>query len=212
MALTRLSELEESTDQRIALRTEAIAEHGYALSAYKDDEPDSRAVTLSNRGTALLRLAESTSQPDDFARAVADFRAALKIDTKDRRPLRWGGNSVNLAVALTGLANHLPGHDRAVLLAEAATLLLRSQEIVTREKQPLFWAIVQTNLGRIRAKQADHSKRARFRSEAATAFRAALEILSERENPREWEIARDELNAVLRDGKGQWSDPRRKRK
>src|SRR5262249_34426413 len=180
-ALVMLGQLERPSDRSVQHSMAAVDAHGRALEAYSmRDEPGSWAVTIMNRGLALMRLGQDTGRADYLSEAVADLRASLEVYyTKADTPLRWATVQYSLACALYTLASLRAGRDRADLFSAAASAARGALEVVTRKEQPTLRAAAHLALGRALSKQASQRTSQRLLKEAAAAFRAALAIFSE---------------------------------
>jgi tetratricopeptide (TPR) repeat protein len=100
------------------------------------------AQTQNNLGLALQALGERESGTAKLEEAVAAYRAALTVLTRDRVPLYWATTQNNLGLALQALGERESGTAR---LEEAVAAFRNALQERTRERVPLDWAATQTN-------------------------------------------------------------------
>jgi hypothetical protein len=82
-----------------------------------------------------------------LAEAVAAFRQALTIRTRDHLPQDWARTQNNLGAVLASLGERQGGADGARRLAEAVQAYRQALTVRTREALPQQWARTQHNLG-----------------------------------------------------------------
>ena len=80
--------------------------------------------------------------------AIASYRMALDLASRERVPLDWAGTQNNLGFALGMLGERESGTARLEQAVEAFRSALQE---MTRERLPLQWAATQTNLGNAQA-------------------------------------------------------------
>jgi Tetratricopeptide repeat len=90
------------------------------------------------------QLGEERGDNARLAAAIAFFKKALAVWTRDKVPLGWATMQNNLGIALSNLGERESGTARLeeAVAAYRAALLER-----TRDKVPLDWAMTQNNLG-----------------------------------------------------------------
>jgi tetratricopeptide (TPR) repeat protein len=83
-----------------------------------------------------------------LAEAVAAYRQALEVYTREQLPQQWATTQNNLGNALAEQGVRTSGEAGARLLAEAATAYRQALDVRTREVLPPQWAQTQNNLAR----------------------------------------------------------------
>ena len=78
--------------------------------------------------------------------AVAAFRAALEVYTREQFPVDWAMTQNNLGNALRALGEQAGSAER---LNEAVAAFRAALEVYTREQFPVDWAMTQNNLGNV---------------------------------------------------------------
>jgi tetratricopeptide (TPR) repeat protein len=91
-----------------------------------------------------LSLGERECGTTRLEEAVAAYREALKVSTRERMPFQWAMTRNNLGVAFLRLGEREGGTAR---LEEAVTAFGDALKERTRERAPLDWAVTQNNLG-----------------------------------------------------------------
>jgi tetratricopeptide (TPR) repeat protein len=140
-------------------------------------------MTQNNLGNALRALGEREDGTQRLQEAVAAYRAALEVYTRERVPLQWAMTQNNLGTALGALGEREDGASDAGRgrLQEAVAAFRAALEVRTRERVPLDWAMTQNNLGNAlralgeRDDGTSDAGRGRL-EEAVAAYRAALEV------------------------------------
>ncbi len=141
-----------------ALRTLGEREDGTerldeAVAAYRarpgGQDARARAARLGHdpeqpRHRARERSARARTAPNGWSEAVAAYRAALEVWTRERVPLDWATTQNNLGNALQTLGAREDGTQR---LEQAVAAYRAALEVRTRERVPLQWATTQNNLG-----------------------------------------------------------------
>ncbi len=100
------------------------------------EQPRHRAQTLGERESGTARLEE----------AVAAYRAALEVSTRDAMPTDWAMTQNNLGTVLQSLGERESGTAR---LEEAVAAYRAALEVRTRADMPTDWAMTQNNLGTV---------------------------------------------------------------
>ena len=102
-------------------------------------------VTQGNLGNALLEAGLSErAGPRVCTEAVAAYRAALEVKTRERVPLDWAKTQNNLGRRALELGQRESG---TAHLEEAVAAFQAALEESTRDRVPLQWAMTQENLG-----------------------------------------------------------------
>ena len=82
-----------------------------------------------------------------LAEAVAAYRQALEVYTRETLPQQWAMTQNNLGIALRDQGIRTGGERGTQLLAEAVAAYRQALEVYTRETLPQDWAMTQNNLG-----------------------------------------------------------------
>jgi tetratricopeptide (TPR) repeat protein len=119
-----------------------------ALAIYA---PGSRdwAMTQNNLGAALSAqagLAEGAARAALLEQAVAAYRAALTVRTRESAAPDWAATQNNLGNALRAQAELAEGAARAALLEQAVAAYRAALTVYTRESAAPAWAATQFNL------------------------------------------------------------------
>jgi len=108
-------------------------------------------MTQHNLGSALqaqgLRT-EGTQGVDLLAQAVAAFRSALEVYTRERLPQDWAETENHLGAALKEQAIRAGGAQATELLAQAVAAYRRALEVYTPEGFPAYHVRVEANLAK----------------------------------------------------------------
>ncbi|RVT85634.1 tetratricopeptide repeat protein [Rhodobacteraceae bacterium CCMM004] len=159
---------------------------------------NARAVALRNQGTR-------TGGPGGaalLAEAVAAYRAALDVRTRDAHPVDWAGTQNNLGNALSDQGTRTGGPEGAALLAEAVAACRAALDVYTRDAHPVQWATTQNNLGialRNQGTRTGGPEGAALLAEAVAAFRAALDVRTRDAHPVDWAMTQTNLGNALAD-------------
>jgi tetratricopeptide (TPR) repeat protein len=79
--------------------------------------------------------------------AVAAYREALKVFTREQLPQQWAATQNNLGIAFSSQGERAEGADGVRLLGEAVAACREALKVYTRERLPRRWAMTQKNLG-----------------------------------------------------------------
>ena len=158
--------------------------------------PEHQAAMEAGLATSLVALSRRERKTESLERAVAAYRGALKIFTRERMPSQWSLALNDLGVALVALAERETGTER---LKEAIAAYGAALEVRTRDRAPLDWALTQNNLGVALATIAERESSAERVEEAIAAYRAALEVRTRDWAPLDWGATKNNLgNALVR--------------
>ncbi len=125
--------------------------------------------------------------------AIAVYRTALDLASRERVPLDWAGTQNNLGNALRMLGERESGTAR---LEEAVTACRDALKEYTRERVPLNWATAQNNLGTaLLALTSRGDDRAVY--QAIDAYRDALLECSRKRAPYIWAMVQNNLGNAL---------------
>ena len=139
---------------------------------------DKRASALAEVGIGkvLCAQAERGGDPAMPRDAIAAFRRALAVLTREAEPSLWAEAQIELgsALALAGLSD--AGPEGIARLQEATAAYRTGLAALSRETTPLRWALTQVKLGGVLVRSGERSNHARFWLAAATALFNALEV------------------------------------
>ena len=79
--------------------------------------------------------------------AVAAYREALKVRTREQLPQEWAATQNNLGATLSSQGKRAEGSDGVRLLGEAVAAYREVLKVYTNEHLPQQWATTQHNLG-----------------------------------------------------------------
>ena len=139
---------------------------GGRLSGAGGDRLSQCAASVYPRATAA-GLGDDAEQSRDCARrsggaerrarrrrslkqAVAAFRSALQVRTREQLPQDWAATQNNLGTALDNLAGRSEGPQAVAYLEQAVAAFRSALQVYTREQLPQDWAMAQNNLGTAR--------------------------------------------------------------
>ena len=165
-----------------------------AILTFAPSDREDWAIAQNGLGNALRTLGDREGATTHLEEAVAAYRAALAVQTRERAPLNWAAGQNNLGAALDTLGERESGTAR---LEEAVAAYRAALEERTRERAPLDWAQTQNNLGiALQALGERESGTARL-EEAVAAYRAALEELTRERVPLDWAQTQNNLGNAL---------------
>ena len=141
----------EGTDPAEAgrARAEADFQTRRALKLAPDND-EVKAITQNNLGTALYNQGirtEGAKAAELLAEAVAAYRSALEIYTRERQPQDWARSQDNLGGALYELGTRSGAEEGRKLLEDAIAAYRSALEVFTKADLPQSWAATQNNLG-----------------------------------------------------------------
>ena len=140
------------------------------------------------------RLGEERGDNARLASAIAFYKKALAIWTREKVPLDWAMTQNNLGLALSTLGGRESGTAR---LEEAVAAYRAALQERTRDKVPLQWAMTQNNLGTALGELGDRESSTARLEEAVAAFRAALLERTREKVPLDWAMTQDNLGHAL---------------
>jgi tetratricopeptide (TPR) repeat protein len=157
-------------------------------------DEDQRAGLWHALALAASVLGDQKGESAWLQDAVAAYRAALEVWTRERIPLQWAMAQNNLGNALGTLGARENGTER---LLQAVDAFHAALEVRTRERVPLDWAMTQNNLGnalRTLGAREDGTERL---LQAVDAFHAALEVWTRERVPLQWATTQNNLGNAL---------------
>jgi MFS transporter, FSR family, fosmidomycin resistance protein len=154
---------------------------------------DEWATERTNHGLACAQRLDG-DRSDNWESAIAAFKDALTVWTRERNPQQWAAGCVNLGVAYRDrlAGEHEENQEQAI------SALTDALSVWTRERHPAEWAGASLNLGiayweRLAGERAENSER------AIAAFEDALSVWTRDENPEDWATARLNLGIAYRE-------------
>ena len=128
--------------------------------------------------------------------AVAAYRRALLVRTREQLPQQWALTQNNLGNALQAQATKAAGVETLRLLGEAVTAYRQALLVFTREQRPQMWAMTKHNLGSALQEQGTRSQGPdanRLLEEAVAAYLEALLVWTREQRPQQWAMAQNNL-------------------
>jgi tetratricopeptide (TPR) repeat protein len=157
-------------------------------------DPDHRGALWHSLGLAAVTLGGQKGDNIWLEAAIAAFRAALEVWTRERVPLDWATAQNNLGTALSTMGEREEGVAR---LKEAVAAFRAALKVGTRERVPLDWAMTQNNLGTALGALGERQEGVARLEEAVAAFRAALKVRTRKRVPLQWATAQNNLGTAL---------------
>jgi CHAT domain-containing protein len=148
------------------------------LAEAKPDEAETLAavlVLLSNR-ISEFPLGDKASNLEN---AIAAYKAALEVYTREALPQQWAMTQNNLG---TAYSDRIQG-DRADNLENAIAAYKAALEVLTREALPQDWAMTQNNLGNAYRNRIQGDRASNLEN-AIAAYKAALEVYTREALPQ----------------------------
>ncbi|TKB92195.1 MAG: TIR domain-containing protein [Nitrospira sp.] len=161
--------------------------------------------TQGSLGNVLGRQGTRTSGTPGtqlLAKAVAAYRAALKVYTRDQLPHEWAMVQNNLGAMLGEQGIRTSSTHGTQLLAAAVDTYRAVLTVYTKDQLPHEWASAQNNLGNVLREQGIRTSGTpdiQLLADAVAAYRAALTVYTKDQLPQEWAMAQNNLGNVLRD-------------
>ena len=145
-------------------------------------------------GLVCSVLGDQIGDPHSLGKAIAAYRAALQVRTRERVPLDWAMTQNNLGNALARFGAREEG---TALLEEAVAAYRAAMEVYTRERVPLDWATTQNNLGNTLSILGERQEGTARLEEAVLAYRATLEMRTRERVPLDWATTQNNLGNTL---------------
>lgn len=158
-------------------------------------------VSLGDSKTSLGIRGEVKESRLLLAEAVADYRDAFRVYTREQLPEDWARTQAQLAFVLTK-RSEMGESDAIRLLAEAIAACREALTFFTREQSPEGWALTQNNLGlalRGKAYRTSGAEGMQLLSEAIIAHREALKVYNNTDWPWSWAAAHNRMGIALSD-------------
>jgi tetratricopeptide (TPR) repeat protein len=154
-------------------------------------EQRAAAVVVRLAGT-FLRYPRG-NRAEHLHRAVAGYRAALTVYTKDDAPEPWCQVQTQLGIALRAL----PVGNKAENLRQAIEAFQAAATVWTKEERPEDWAELQHNIGLVLAALPTGDKVENLQK-AIGAHQTALAVWTRESYPEKWAMAQNYLGNALR--------------
>jgi tetratricopeptide (TPR) repeat protein len=135
-----------------------------------------------------------------LAQAVAAYRSALKVYTREQLPQDWAWIQTILGLALWQQGSQTAGAQGMELLAQAVAAYRSALEVYTREQQPQHWAGTQLRVGALFWEQGSQTAGAQgveLLAQAVAAHRSALEVYTREQFPQQWAETQNFLSGAL---------------
>jgi tetratricopeptide (TPR) repeat protein len=155
---------------------------------------ETRAQLWNAYAAGEKRLGEERGDNARLASAIAYYKKALTIWTRDKVPLKWAMTQNNLGEALRVLGERESGTAR---LEEAVAAYRAALLEYTRDKVPLDWAMTQNNLGSALQRLGERESGTARLEEAVAAYRDALQERTREKVPLQWAMTQNNLGNAL---------------
>jgi tetratricopeptide (TPR) repeat protein len=155
-----------------------------ALATFLEDDADERAVTLSQLGNAYhVRL--RGDHVDNVERALAYYREALAVRSRERDPVPWGITQHNLGI----LYRLRPTGDHQDNVRHSVGALQEALAVRPRDEYPEYWAMTLRELGVSQLAMSGPDSV----NDAVHSLTAALAVYTREDAPHEWSLIQFEL-------------------
>jgi tetratricopeptide (TPR) repeat protein len=156
--------------------------------------PDQRGLLLLSYANAESAIGEQSGDSDPLDRAIAAYRSALKVSTREKFPLDWAATQISLGIALATLGARESGTEHLEAAVAAFREALKER---TREKLPLQWATTQNNLGGALSILGERESGTESLKAAVAAHLEALKELTREKVPLDWAMTQNNLGIAL---------------
>lgn len=203
-AANGLQEFGETFAASQALSAAAAKWRQLRAAAEGRQDPERAAGIANNLGNTLATLGGRTGGTvglDVLAEAVAAYRAALTVLTREAMPAQWATTRNNLGSALQRQGKRTDGAAGLDLLAEAVAAFRAALTVYTQTAMPAQWATTHNNLGVALATQGEWTDGAAgldLLAKAVATFRAALRVHTQAAMPVDWAMTQNNLGNALR--------------
>jgi tetratricopeptide (TPR) repeat protein len=157
-------------------------------------------VTVGNAAREVGIRSKGDSIHHHLQTAVAAYRAALTVYTKDQLPQDWAMTQNNLGNVLRDQGIRTGGEEGTQLLAQAVEAYRAALTVYTKDQLPQQWATTQNNLGLVLSDQGTRTsgeEGTQLLAQAVEAYRAALTVYTKAQLPQDWAMTQNNLGAVL---------------
>jgi tetratricopeptide (TPR) repeat protein len=118
--------------------------------------------------------------------AVAAYRQALLVRTREQMPRQWAITQNNLGNALQAQGTKAEAPESLRLFGEALVAYRDALLVFTREQTPALWAMTKHNVGSALQEEG-------LFGEAVVAYREALLVWTRQQRPQQWAMAQNNL-------------------
>ncbi len=138
--------------------------------------------------------------------AVAAYRRALELRTRESDPTSWARTQDNLGIVLQRLGQRMNDSE---MLQAAAEAFRSALQVRTRESVPAEWAMTQHNLGAVLRTLSERANDPQLLQESMDAYQSALAVRTRESGMVEWAQTQNNLGNVLRALGERTNDPER---
>jgi tetratricopeptide (TPR) repeat protein len=163
------------------------ADRAIAFFLPDTDHPRARPRFLF-RAARLLANKQTGDRAENLKTAIAYYREALKVYTREDFPVQWATTQNNLGAAYSDL----PTGDRAQNLKNAIACYDEALNVYTPDNFPSDWAMTQNNLGNAYA-QLPAGDRAENLKNAIACYKQALKARARDDFPVQWATIQNNL-------------------
>lgn len=204
-----LTEIAKRTggERAISYLQSAVAAHRDALSVRtREHQPHEWAETQGGLVDALVQLAslsmsgQGSGANTYLEEALAAFRSALPLISRESRPQQWALGQIWLGLILSGLGDQRQGASAPDDLRDGVTALGDGLNVLSREEYPHDWAVAQYVLGnalRELAEKGGGPRAPEYLARSADANRSALQFYTREQTPEPWAKTENNLGAAL---------------
>ena len=156
-----------------------------------------------SQGVALRNQATRTTIEDStrlLKTAVAAYRDALTVRSRDSHPFEWAVVMNNLAIALQNQGTRTGGVEGTKILAESVAAYRDALKVHSCNEYPVEWAKAQNNLAtalRSQGSRTDGAEGMQLLVEAVEAYHEALSVRTQEDRPVEWAMTKNNLAIAL---------------
>ena len=156
-------------------------------------------MTQHNLGSALHERGTRTDGPEGLkllGDAVAAYRQALLVRTREQLPQQWAVTQNNLGNALQAQGTKAAKSEALGLFHESVAAYRQALLVFTREQRPQMWAMTKHNLGSALQEEGargDGPEAQRLLQEAVAAYQEALVVWTRQQRPQQWAMAQNNL-------------------
>lgn len=178
----------------IAFAQEAFAFSEAELARLTEDDHQGRATAQYWHARALQLLGSRVGSDAMIEGAIAEYRSATSLWTRERASLSWAQAQSGVASALRVLGQR---RDDPSLIEEALRTYDSVLEEFTREKTPLNWARTKNSIGATLRALGETRGDGALLEQAIAAHRAALEEATRKKAPLLWAFTQSSLATAL---------------
>ena len=163
---------------------------GSIKSPYPQNYPEDWAATQNNLGTAYSQRIEEV-RAANIEEAIACYREALKVYTREDYPEQWAMTQNNLG---TAYGDRIEGV-RAKNIEDAIACYREALKVRTPANYPEQWAMTQNNLGTAYSDRIEGVRAANI-EEAIACYREALKVRTPENYPEDWAATQNNLGTA----------------